>query len=150
MGNAKEVEDFAERLRALKERSGRSYGSLATRLHVSTSTLHRYCNGDAVPADYAPVERFARLCGATPEELVALHRRWILADAAKRRARESAVSAPRGGGDASGGPAADGSARGMDARPGGGEPRQSADVRGADAASDAAGTTATPAAPPAA
>ncbi|MGW5696711.1 helix-turn-helix domain-containing protein [Streptomyces asiaticus] len=150
MGNAKEVEDFAERLRALKERSGRSYGSLATRLHVSTSTLHRYCNGDAVPADYAPVERFARLCGATPEELVALHRRWILADAAKRRARESALSAPRGGGDASGGPAADGTAREMDARPGGGEPRQSADVRGADAASDASGTTATPAAPPAA
>ncbi|WP_143678592.1 helix-turn-helix domain-containing protein, partial [Streptomyces rhizosphaericus] len=97
VGNAKEVEDFAERLRALKERSGRSYGSLATRLHVSTSTLHRYCNGDAVPADYAPVERFARLCGATPEELVALHRRWILADAAKRRARERAMSAPRGG-----------------------------------------------------
>ncbi|MFS7872757.1 helix-turn-helix domain-containing protein [Streptomyces asiaticus] len=150
MGNAKEVEDFAERLRALKERSGRSYGSLATRLHVSTSTLHRYCNGDAVPADYAPVERFARLCGATPEELVALHRRWILADAAKRRARESALSAPRGGGDASGGPAADGTAREMDARPGGGEARQSADVRGADAASDVSGTTAAPAAPPAA
>ncbi|WP_420822264.1 helix-turn-helix domain-containing protein [Streptomyces antioxidans] len=112
MGNAKEVEDFAERLRALKERSGRSYGSLATRLHVSTSTLHRYCNGDAVPADYAPVERLARLCGATPEELVALHRRWILADAAKRRAREAdresgAVSAPHGGEDAADGPAGD-------------------------------------------
>ncbi|WP_425586987.1 helix-turn-helix domain-containing protein [Streptomyces violaceusniger] len=150
MGNAKEVEDFAERLRALKERSGRSYGSLATRLHVSTSTLHRYCNGDAVPADYAPVERFARLCGATPDELVALHRRWILADAAKRRAREGAMSAPRGGEDAAGGPAADGTERRTDARSGGGEPRQSADVRGADAASDAAGTTAKPAAPPAA
>ncbi|WP_413802214.1 helix-turn-helix domain-containing protein [Streptomyces iranensis] len=121
MGNAKEVEDFAERLRALKERSGRSYGSLATRLHVSTSTLHRYCNGDAVPTDYAPVERFARLCGATPEELVALHRRWILADAAKRRAREAdreaVSSAPR---------------------------------RGDDPAPDASGTIATPAAPPAA
>ncbi|MBB4781385.1 helix-turn-helix domain-containing protein [Streptomyces rapamycinicus] len=150
MGNAKEVEDFAERLRALKERSGRSYGSLATRLHVSTSTLHRYCNGDAVPTDYAPVERFARLCGATPEELVALHRRWILADAAKRRARESAMSAPRGGEDAADGPATDGTARRMDARSGGGEPRQSADVRGADAASNASGTTAAPAAPPAA
>nr|WP_307819175.1 helix-turn-helix domain-containing protein [Streptomyces sabulosicollis] len=110
MGNAKEVEEFAERLRALKERSGRSYGSLATRLHVSTSTLHRYCNGDAVPADYAPVERFARLCGATPDELVALHRRWILADAARRRAREAdregAVSAPRPG-DGAAPPAAD-------------------------------------------
>ncbi|MGW7604318.1 helix-turn-helix domain-containing protein, partial [Streptomyces antimycoticus] len=106
MGNAKEVDDFAERLRALKERSGRSYGSLATRLHVSTSTLHRYCNGDAVPAEYASVERFARLCGATPEELLALHRRWILADASRHRARE----ADREG--AGGRPAADGTASG--------------------------------------
>ncbi|MFG2584057.1 transcriptional regulator [Streptomyces malaysiensis] len=101
MGNARAVEDFAESLRALKERSGRSYGSLATRMHVSTSTLHRYCNGDAVPADYAPVERFARLCGATPEELVTLHRRWIVAEASRRRARESTPgatpSASRGG-----------------------------------------------------
>ncbi|CAG6397701.1 helix-turn-helix domain-containing protein [Streptomyces cocklensis] len=78
------IEDFAAQLRELKERSGHSYGMLATRLHVSTSTLHRYCNGAAVPGDYAPAERFARLCGATAEELVALHRRWLLADAAKR------------------------------------------------------------------
>ncbi|MEV7285637.1 helix-turn-helix transcriptional regulator [Streptomyces sp. NPDC093252] len=72
---------FAELLRELKERSGLSYGVLAKRLHLSTSTLHRYCNGDAVPADYAPVERFARVCRAAPEELVELHRRWVLADA---------------------------------------------------------------------
>ncbi|MFJ9925558.1 helix-turn-helix domain-containing protein [Streptomyces misionensis] len=72
---------FAELLRELKNRSGHSYGMLAKRLHMSTSTLHRYCNGDAVPTDYAPVERMARLCGATPEELVALHRSWVLADA---------------------------------------------------------------------
>ncbi|UWE07437.1 helix-turn-helix domain-containing protein [Actinacidiphila bryophytorum] len=78
------IEDFARQLRELKERSGHSYGMLAARLHVSTSTLHRYCNGAAVPGDYAPVERFARLCGAGPEELLALHRRWLLADAAKR------------------------------------------------------------------
>lgn len=83
-----EVAEFAESLRALKERSGRSYGALATHLHVSTSTLHRYCNGDAVPTDYAPVERLARLCGATPDELLALHRRWLLADA--RRAGAAA------------------------------------------------------------
>ncbi|MEV6005558.1 helix-turn-helix domain-containing protein [Streptomyces sp. NPDC051976] len=85
-----EVEDFATRLRELKERSGRSYGTLATRLHLSTSTLHRYCNGAAVPGDYAPVERFARLCGATPEELLALHRSWLLADASRRREPERA------------------------------------------------------------
>ncbi|MFI6152954.1 helix-turn-helix domain-containing protein [Kitasatospora sp. NPDC051170] len=80
-----EADGFAAMLRELKERSGRSYGVLASRLHVSTSTLHRYCNGAAVPAEYAPVERFARVCGAEPAELVELHRRWILADAARRR-----------------------------------------------------------------
>ncbi|MFG3104961.1 helix-turn-helix domain-containing protein [Streptomyces sp. NPDC048182] len=80
-----ETEGFAELLRALKDRSGLSYGALAKRLHMSTSTLHRYCNGSAVPADYAPVERLARVCRATPEELVELHRRWILADAARGR-----------------------------------------------------------------
>ncbi|MFD0408141.1 helix-turn-helix domain-containing protein [Kitasatospora sp. NPDC127116] len=80
-----ETEEFAAMLRELKERSGRSYGALATRLHVSTSTLHRYCNGAAVPTEYAPVERLARVCGAGGEELVELHRRWILADAARRR-----------------------------------------------------------------
>ncbi|MFF4407532.1 helix-turn-helix domain-containing protein [Streptomyces sp. NPDC001404] len=78
------IEEFAEQLRELKDRSGLSYGALAKRLHMSTSTVHRYCNGGAVPADYAPVERFARLCRATPQELVELHRRWILADDARR------------------------------------------------------------------
>ncbi|GHH88673.1 transcriptional regulator [Streptomyces capitiformicae] len=77
--------DFAALLRELKERSGLSYGVLAKRLHMSTSTLHRYCNGDAVPTDYAPVERLARLCKAAPEELVELHRRWVLADATRGR-----------------------------------------------------------------
>ncbi|MEU9272915.1 helix-turn-helix transcriptional regulator [Streptomyces sp. NPDC048251] len=77
--------EFAELLRELKERSGLSYGMLAKRLHMSTSTLHRYCNGDAVPTDYAPVERLARLCKASPQELVELHRRWVLADAVRGR-----------------------------------------------------------------
>ncbi|MGY3680685.1 helix-turn-helix domain-containing protein [Streptomyces sp. TE33382] len=80
-----EAVEFAALLKELKERSGRSYGVLAGRLHVSTSTLHRYCNGDAVPNEYAPVERLARLCGATGDELVELHRRWIVAEAARRR-----------------------------------------------------------------
>ncbi|WP_406303561.1 helix-turn-helix domain-containing protein [Streptomyces sp. NBC_00885] len=82
-----EAEEFAALLRQLKDRSGRSYGVLAGKLHVSTSTLHRYCNGDAVPTEYAPVERLARLCAATPDELVDLHRHWILADGARKRAR---------------------------------------------------------------
>ena len=90
-----ETADFAARLRELKDRSGLSYGALAKRLHMSTSTLHRYCNGDAVPTDYAPVERFARLCKAAPEELVELHRSWVLAGAARTRERAAneAVSA---------------------------------------------------------
>ncbi|MEU5393744.1 helix-turn-helix domain-containing protein [Streptomyces tibetensis] len=77
--------EFAALLGELKERSGLSYGVLAKRLHMSTSTLHRYCNGDAVPTDYAPVERLARLCKASPTELVELHRRWVLADAGRAR-----------------------------------------------------------------
>ncbi|MEU1213955.1 helix-turn-helix transcriptional regulator [Streptomyces sp. NPDC005790] len=80
-----EIQDFAALLRGLKERSGLSYGALAQKLHMSTSTVHRYCNGDAVPHDYAPVERFARVCRASSDELMSLHRKWILADEAKRR-----------------------------------------------------------------
>ncbi|MEV0559095.1 helix-turn-helix domain-containing protein [Streptomyces sp. NPDC050597] len=90
-------DEFSELLGQLKERSGLSYGVLGKRLHTSTSTLHRYVNGDAVPTDYAPVERFARACKATPEELVELHRRWVLADARRgQKADEGPVqgSAP--------------------------------------------------------
>ena len=97
----RETEALAALLRELKERSGRSYGALGKRLHVSTSTVHRYCNGTAVPADYAPLERLARHCGATAEELVELHRRWILADASRRREPEppeGAVSRSADGG----------------------------------------------------
>lgn len=82
---------FAELLRELKDRSGLSYGVLAKRLHMSTSTLHRYCNGDAVPTDYAPVERLARLCKASPDELVELHRRWVVADAMRGRGKAEAA-----------------------------------------------------------
>ncbi|WP_030667434.1 helix-turn-helix transcriptional regulator [Streptomyces rimosus] len=94
MGTASNTDDFAALLRTLKTRSGLSYGALAKRLHMSTSTLHRYCNGDAVPTDYAPVERLARVCGAKPEELVELHRQWILADAARGRRTAEPGPAP--------------------------------------------------------
>jgi transcriptional regulator with XRE-family HTH domain len=93
VAGADETADFAALIRELKDRSGLSYGVLAKRLHMSTSTLHRYCNGDAVPTEYAPVERFARLCKATPEELVEAHRRWILADGARQRDRKAAGTA---------------------------------------------------------
>ncbi|MCX5405782.1 helix-turn-helix domain-containing protein [Streptomyces sp. NBC_00335] len=106
---ATETERFAELMRGFKERSGRSYGTLAKRLHSSNSTLHRYCSGAAVPTEYAPVERFARVCGASADELVALHRQWLLALVERRRGvAEGQTSgsgaansaAPRGGGAA--------------------------------------------------
>ncbi|NUO42342.1 MAG: helix-turn-helix domain-containing protein [Streptomyces sp.] len=92
MTDGSAADAFAEFLGELKDRSGLSYGVLAKRLHMSTSTLHRYCNGDAVPTDYAPVERLARLCKASPDELVELHRRWVLADAG--RGKKGAAPAP--------------------------------------------------------
>ncbi len=82
-----DVAEFAARLRELKERTGRSYGSLARRLNMNTSTLHRYCAGEAVPLDFAPVERFAALCGASGAERLDLHRRWLLAVEIRQRPR---------------------------------------------------------------
>ncbi|MEF9905229.1 helix-turn-helix domain-containing protein [Streptomyces sp. P9-A2] len=93
MGAAEEIADFAALLSELKQRSGLSYEALAKRAHMSTSTLHRYCKGEGVPADHEVVSRFARVCRATPEERVELHRRWVLADAARERARRTTADA---------------------------------------------------------
>ncbi|WP_245936643.1 helix-turn-helix domain-containing protein, partial [Streptomyces cahuitamycinicus] len=87
-----DVGEFAALLRTLKERTDRSYGSLARRLAMNTSTLHRYCAGEAVPLDFAPVERFAALCGASSEERLELHRRWLLAVAARQRPRPASAA----------------------------------------------------------
>ncbi|MFI6642740.1 helix-turn-helix domain-containing protein [Streptomyces sp. NPDC050504] len=86
MGEEKDAAagEFAERVRALKDRSGRSFEALARRLDVSASSLYRYCSGATVPEEFTPVEQLARLCGASREERVELHRLWILADAARR------------------------------------------------------------------
>ncbi|WP_369030323.1 helix-turn-helix domain-containing protein [Streptomyces adonidis] len=84
-----DVAEFASLLTRLKERTDRSYAALARRLDMNASTLHRYCAGGTVPLDYAGIERFAGLCGASPEERVELHRRWILAVAARQRSRPS-------------------------------------------------------------
>lgn len=97
-----DVQEFAASLRRLKDRTDRSYGQLARRLNMNTSTLHRYCAGDAVPLDFAPVERFAALCGATPQERLELHRLWILAVAARQRSR---TATPPAAVDADGAPA---------------------------------------------
>ncbi|MFE2126452.1 helix-turn-helix domain-containing protein [Streptomyces amritsarensis] len=89
-----EAEDFARLMRELKERGGLSYGVLARRLHTSTSTLHRYCSGEALPAQFAVVDRFARACGASAAEAVDLHRAWLLADARRRAGPAAPDPAP--------------------------------------------------------
>ncbi|MFD3412616.1 helix-turn-helix domain-containing protein [Streptomyces cyaneofuscatus] len=88
---AREV--LADRLRELREGSGRTYAALARRIGVSGSTLHRYCTGQTVPAEFAPVERLARLCGRTPEERQALHRLWLRADAERVERQEAGAVA---------------------------------------------------------
>ncbi|WP_425246038.1 helix-turn-helix domain-containing protein [Streptomyces sp. NEAU-NA10] len=96
VSNGEDVEQFAALLRRLKDRTDRSYGSLARHLHMNTSTLHRYCAGEAVPQDYAPVERLAAFCGATPEERLELHRLWLLAVTARQRSRAGEGAAEPG------------------------------------------------------
>ncbi|MFE9452024.1 helix-turn-helix domain-containing protein [Streptomyces sp. NPDC006739] len=86
-----EVAEFAELLRELKARTGRSYDSLARRVRMNTSTLHRYCAGEAVPQDFAPVERLAAFCGASERERLELHRRWLRALAARQSPRASSA-----------------------------------------------------------
>ncbi|MGB8941553.1 MAG: helix-turn-helix transcriptional regulator [Streptomyces sp.] len=125
MGESVGAGDLADLLRELKERSGLSYGSLAKRLHVSTSTLHRYVNGSAVPTEFAPLERLARACGASREQMIEVHRRWILADASRgdrkegeppaRGAAADPVTAPAAGAAASG--SDEGSDEGSDVGP---------------------------------
>ncbi|WSN37319.1 helix-turn-helix transcriptional regulator [Streptomyces sp. NBC_01334] len=84
-----DVVEFALLLMRWKKRTDRSYAALARRLGMTSSTLHRYCTGEAVPLDFAGIERFAALCGASPEERAQLHRRWLLAVAARQRPRLS-------------------------------------------------------------
>ncbi|GAB3958124.1 helix-turn-helix domain-containing protein [Streptomyces sparsus] len=92
MGAPGEKNEFAALLGELKDRSGLSYGVLAKRSHLSASALHRYCSGESVPAEFVPVERMGRVCRATPEELVELHRLWIVADASRRSDRRAAAT----------------------------------------------------------
>ncbi|MFD4139854.1 helix-turn-helix domain-containing protein [Streptomyces sp. NPDC058572] len=104
MSTARETEAFARRLREIRDASGRSYGALARRVGVSASTLHRYCAGQTVPVEFAPVERLARLCGCRGEELLALHRLWLRADVERgsRQENNGVGRAPAGDGDPAG------------------------------------------------
>ncbi|MET9881330.1 helix-turn-helix domain-containing protein [Actinacidiphila glaucinigra] len=96
MPSQDEVEEFAALLRHLKARTDRSYAALARRLNMNASTLHRYCAGDAVPLGFAPVERFAAMCQASAAERIELHRRWVLAVAARQQSRTVTKSVPQG------------------------------------------------------
>ncbi|MFI5681706.1 helix-turn-helix domain-containing protein [Streptomyces cellulosae] len=80
MAASPQTEKFAACLRMLKDRSGRGYDRLGKEAGVSGSSLHRYCSGLSVPTDYRVVHAFAKVCGASAEELRELHRLWALAD----------------------------------------------------------------------
>ncbi|NKE63602.1 helix-turn-helix domain-containing protein [Lentzea sp. PSKA42] len=100
-----EVERLAAFLRMFKNRTERSYESLANRTGVSSSSLHRYCTGTKIPTDFGSIQRFAKECGATQEELRELHRLWVLADAVRRGQPEPADPAPADSPPAAGPPA---------------------------------------------
>ena len=88
------TEKFAAYLRMLKDRSRRGYARLGKEAGVSGSSLHRYCSGLSVPADYRVVHAFAKVCGASAEELRELHRLWALADTDRDVPAETAKDAP--------------------------------------------------------
>ncbi|HEX8627495.1 MAG TPA: helix-turn-helix domain-containing protein [Catenuloplanes sp.] len=98
MGRSDEIEQFAAHLRMLKDRTGRSFDALGKRAGVSGSSLHRYCAGTSVPPDYGVIQAFAKVCGATRQELRELHRLWALADASRE------ALPPNGLDDAAGAP----------------------------------------------
>ena len=81
-------------LRMLKDRTGRSYEALAGRCDVSRSSLHRYCMGTKVPADFGTLHAFARACGATSQEVRDLHRLWSLALTAAAETTAAATTPP--------------------------------------------------------
>ncbi|MGW2865978.1 helix-turn-helix domain-containing protein [Streptomyces sp. NPDC001205] len=68
--------DLASALTALKDRSGLSYTRLAERCWTSASTVHRYCRGKVVPAEFGTVERIALACGADRAEVDRLYPLW--------------------------------------------------------------------------
>ncbi len=73
---------FAAALRALKDRSGHSYRTLATKALLSPAALHRYCLGKFVPPDFLIVLRFARAAAASRQEEAQLHQLWSSARSA--------------------------------------------------------------------
>ncbi|MFJ8590251.1 peptidoglycan-binding protein [Streptomyces sp. NPDC093598] len=101
------VREFAGALLALKERTPHSYETLAARLDISRSALHRYCSGRAVPADFEVVRRLARQAHADRAELTELHRLWVLASEPRTPAQESVAAQASGPAAPEGEPAGD-------------------------------------------
>lgn len=79
MAGDSRARELGDLLELLKVRSDRSYESIARKIHVSKSTVHRYCTGASVPQQFGILERVGQACGASPEELVRLHRLWVRA-----------------------------------------------------------------------
>src|SRR6201999_121213 len=75
-----QTDKFAAYLRMLKDRSGRGFDRLGKQAGARGASLHRYCSGLSVPSDYRVVHSFAKVCGASAEELRELHQLWALAD----------------------------------------------------------------------
>ncbi|GGU37830.1 helix-turn-helix domain-containing protein [Streptomyces lavendofoliae] len=92
MDGVRGARELAALLAALKERSGLSYQELGRRVFLSSSTLHRYCNGRGVPGDYDLVARIAKECGAGADELNRLLRCWRAATGREPDRERGAVS----------------------------------------------------------
>jgi transcriptional regulator with XRE-family HTH domain len=86
-------ESFASVLRAIKDRTGDSYETLARQVGIASSTLHRYCSGRTLPVEFGVIERIGRACDADRDDLIALHRAWA-ATAAARTAGTFAPARP--------------------------------------------------------
>jgi hypothetical protein len=66
-------------LSGLKRNSGQSYEQLARKVAASKSTVHRYCAGLSVPAEFWTIERIARACKADKATVDRLYVLWSLA-----------------------------------------------------------------------
>lgn len=88
---------LAVQLRRMKDRSGLSLTSLATRTSYSRSSWERYLNGKK-PVPRAAVEQLSRVCGTEPTRLLVLHEvareARVSADAGARRPAGAVAAVP--------------------------------------------------------
>ncbi|MEU6389476.1 helix-turn-helix domain-containing protein [Streptomyces sp. NPDC046939] len=87
------VRQCVVQLRRLKDRSGLSLASLASKTRYSRSSWERYLNGKALPPRQA-VEELARITGADPVRLLVLHE---MAEEAWQAAVPSSSAGAKGG-----------------------------------------------------